>query len=296
MLFSNIAAPIKHIHKIYDEYQEAITYATSFFKNLEASEFFPSDGTIAIPSIVGNIVVDDLSFAYTQNGKNVLDHVSMKIEAGKTTAIVGLSGAGKTTLINLLLKFYRPTSGTIQIDGVTIDQLKTANYRENIGVVLQNNHIFPGSIRENISYGLPLVSKEEILEATKKAYIFDVIENLPDGLDSDAASLSGGQKQRLAIARVFLKDPKILFLDEPTASLDAIAAEEIKKSLEAIKQNRTVVVISHDVSQFIDADTIYVLEHGVIKQNGTHKELSKISGLYQDIVSASQRSLKMDQW
>jgi ABC-type multidrug transport system fused ATPase/permease subunit len=296
LLFSNIAAPIKHIHKIYDEYQEAITYATSFFKNLEASEFFPNDGNIVIPSIVGNIVVDNLSFAYMKEGKNVLNHVSMKIEAGKTTAIVGLSGAGKTTLINLLLKFYRPTSGSIQIDGVAIEQLKTANYREHIGVVLQNNHIFPGSIRENISYGLASVSNEQILEATKKAYVFDVIENLPDGLDSDAASLSGGQKQRLAIARVFLKDPKILFLDEPTASLDAIAAEQIKDSLEAIKKNRTVIVISHDVSQFIDADTIYVLENGVIKQNGTHEELKQVSGLYQDIVSASQRSLKMDQW
>jgi ABC-type multidrug transport system fused ATPase/permease subunit len=155
LLFSNIAAPIKHIHKIYDEYQEAITYATGFFKNLEASEFFPSDGNIIMPSIIGNIVIDNLSFAYVKDGKNVLDHVSMEIQAGKTTAIVGLSGAGKTTLINLLLKFYSPTNGTIQIDGMTIDQLKTANYRENIGVVLQNNHIFPGSIRENISYGLP---------------------------------------------------------------------------------------------------------------------------------------------
>jgi ABC-type multidrug transport system fused ATPase/permease subunit len=220
----------------------------------------------------------------------------MVIEPGKTTAIVGLSGAGKTTIINLLLKFFSVNSGKITFCGKNVEEIDTNDLRSNIGVVLQNNHIFPGSIMDNVSYGCGVLSDDVVREALKNSSMLDVVANLSKGLNHPAQELSGGQKQRLAIARIFAKDPKILFLDEPTASLDALAAEEIKKSIDQVKKDRTVVIISHDVSQFIDADKIYVMKDGAISQCGTHKELLSVDGVYKEIVSATMRSHKFELW
>src|SRR5690606_17389779 len=178
----------------------------------------------------------------------------MGILPNKITALVGLSGAGKSTVINLLDKFYEPTSGAILLDGVDLKDYDTDFLRNNIGLVLQKNHIFSGTIEENIRYGNPNASQEEVFEAAKQAYIYDQVMDLPKKFESNALLLSGGQQQRIAIARMFLKNPPIIFLDEPTASLDAIATEQIKNSLDAIKKNRTVIIISHSISQIIDSD------------------------------------------
>ena len=185
-----------------------------------------------------------MSFTYP-NGTQALHHVNMKIPHGKTVAFVGLSGAGKSTLLNLLTRFYAPTSGRILLDGNELAEYETDLLRRKIGLVLQKNHIFKGTIEENIRYGKIDATFAEVVEAARKAYLHEQIEQLPNKYESEAHLLSGGQQQRIAIARLFLKDPPIIFLDEPTASLDAVATEQIKNSLDAIKEERTTVVISH---------------------------------------------------
>jgi ABC-type multidrug transport system fused ATPase/permease subunit len=208
---------------------------------------------------------------------------------------VGLSGAGKSTLINLLDKFYTPDRGDLLLDGTPLADYDTEYLRDNIGLVLQKNHIFDGTVLENIRYGNPDATPEEVEAAAKSAYLHDQIDSMPDRYDTPADKLSGGQQQKIAIARMFLKNPPILFLDEPTASLDAISTEQIKASLDAIKQNRTVIIISHSISQIIDSDVIYVMQKGRIVEHGTHEDLYHIDdGAYRSIFDAMARSLNID--
>ncbi len=223
-----------------------------------------------------------------------LKNVSLKIENGKTTALVGLSGAGKSTVINLLCKFYEPDSGEILLDGNNLNDFDNDYLRDDLGLVLQKNHIFKGSIEDNIRYGNLEATLDQIKEAATKAYLHEQILDLPDGYNHDATQLSGGQQQRIAIARLFLKNPPIIFLDEPTASLDAIATEQIKNSLDAIKKDRTVIIISHSLSQILDSDMIYVMKKGEVVENGTHEELYEKDGTYREIFDASARSLNLD--
>lgn len=293
LLFNNIASPIKHLHRIYDEYNEAVSYAEGFFKTIESTDYLTKKGGISDKKISGNFEMRDLNFGYVKN-KIVLHDINLQITAGKTTALVGLSGAGKTTIINLLAKFYEPNSGAIYLDDVPLNDWDTDYLRNNIGVVLQSNHIFSGSIEENIRYGLLEATHEQIVEAAKQAYIHDAISKMPDQYNTSTQNLSGGQKQRLAIARMFLRNPKIVFLDEPTASLDAVATEQIKNSLDAIKKDRTVVIISHNISQFVDADLIYVIQEGKIVEVGNHSDLYKQNGLYKEIIDSNARSLNIE--
>jgi len=193
-----------------------------------------------------------------------------------------------------LCKFYLPDSGQILLDGVNLNDYENTFLRDDIGLVLQKNHIFKGSIEDNIRYGNMNASFEEIETAAKKAYLHNQILELPDQYNHDATQLSGGQQQRIAIARLFLKDPPIIFLDEPTASLDAIATEQIKNSLDAIKAGRTVIIISHSLSQILDSDKIYVMKKGEVVESGTHDELINMNGTYREIFDASARSLNLD--
>ena len=293
LLFNNVSAPIRQLHRIYDEINEALTYAEGFFEVLDADYAIEESGNLTIENLKGEFELKNVNFTYP-NGTKALFDVSMKIPAGKTVAFVGLSGAGKSTLINLLCKFYAPDNGEICLDGEALQKYDTHLLRRKIGLVLQKNHIFKGSIEENIRYGNMKASLAEIKEAAKKAYLHEQVENLPNKYDSDAQSLSGGQQQRIAIARLFLKNPPIIFLDEPTASLDAIATEQIKNSLDAIKENRTVVVISHSISQIIDSDVIFVLKQGRVVESGTHFELYDKDGTYSEIFNASARRLNLD--
>ncbi len=293
LLFNNVSAPIRQLHRIYDEINEALTYAEGFFEILDADDAIEDSGTIKADSLKGEFELKNVSFTYP-NGTQALFNVNMKIPAGATVAFVGLSGAGKSTLLNLLCKFYAPTSGQICLDGEDILDYDTRLLRRKIGLVLQKNHIFRGTIEENIRYGEMDSSIEDVKAAAWKAYLHDQVEKLPDGYDHEAQLLSGGQQQRIAIARLFLKDPPIIFLDEPTASLDAVATEQIKNSLDAIKENRTTVVISHSISQIIDSDLIYVLKEGRVVEIGTHDELYEKAGTYFEIFNASARSLNLD--
>lgn len=293
LLFNNVTAPIRQLHRIYDDVNDAMIYSETFFEIINADHEVETTGTYVPTEIKGRIEIKNVSFDYP-NGTSALKEVSMTIEPNQTTALVGLSGAGKSTVINLLDKFYAPTSGQILLDGVDLREYDTKELRKHIGLVLQKNHIFQGSIAENIRYGNPHATMEEVELAAQKAYIHEQIIDLPQGYESDARLLSGGQQQRIAIARLFLKDPAIIFLDEPTASLDAIATEQIKKSLDAIKENRTVIIVSHSISQIIDAHDIVVMEKGRVVENGKHEELYENKNTYYEIFSAMANSLNLE--
>ena len=293
MLFNNVSAPIRQLHRIYDEVNDALIYSEGFFDILESEKEKETSGDYVPEKIVGLIEVKNVDFAYP-NGTKALFDINFTIKPNETTALVGLSGAGKSTVINLLDKFYLPSSGKIYLDGVDLNDYDTDFLRRNIGLVLQKNHIFKGTIAENILYGKPAASKAEIMEAARKAYIHEQVMQLPKGYESEAHLLSGGQQQRIAIARLFLKNPPIIFLDEPTASLDAIATEQIKKSLDAIKKDRTVIIISHSISQIIDASNIIVLEQGRCIEKGTHEQLYDNKSTYYQIFTTMANSLNID--
>ncbi|MDR0505425.1 MAG: ABC transporter ATP-binding protein/permease [Dysgonamonadaceae bacterium] len=292
MLFNNVTAPIRQLHRIYDDINDALIYADGFFEIMNADSQTEPTGTYKPEKISGEFELKNVDFAYP-NGTQALFDVSMKIEPNKITALVGLSGAGKSTVINLLDKFYEPQRGEILLDGVPLQDYDTKYLRENIGLVLQKNHIFNGTIEENIMYGNPSATHEQVVAAAEQAYIHEQISALPNGYASSALALSGGQQQRIAIARMFLKNPPIIFLDEPTASLDAIATEQIKNSLDAIKKDRTVIIISHSISQIIDSDMIFAMKQGRVVESGTHEEAYRQNGTYKEIFDASARSLNV---
>lgn len=293
LLFNNVSAPIRQLHRIYDEVNDALIYSEGFFEILEADEEREETGTYIPEKIHGLIEIRNVDFHYP-NGTQALRDVSMTIKPNEITALIGLSGAGKSTVINLLDKFYEPSEGDIYLDGVRLKEYDTSFLRKNVGLVLQKNHIFKGTIAENILYGSPGKSMEDVIHASKKAYIHDQILGLPKGYESMANLLSGGQQQRIAIARMFLKDPPIIFLDEPTANLDAIATEQIKLSLDEIKKDRTVIIISHSISQIIDASNIIVMEKGAVAETGTHVTLYDSKGVYFNIFTAMANSLNID--
>ena len=293
MLFANVSAPIRQLHRIYDDLNDALIYSEGLFDLLEGDEHMEDTGDYRPDDVKGCFEMQHVDFAYP-NGVKALHDVSMRIEPGKITALVGMSGAGKSTVVNLLDKFYHADSGTILLDGKPIEQWDTRWLREHVGLVMQKNHIFDGTIEDNIKYGNPQATHDDVVNAARRAFLYDQVMQLPEGFESSALRLSGGQQQRVAIARMFIKNPTVIILDEPTASLDAIATEQIKASIDAIKQGRTVIIISHNIGQIIDADTIYVLDQGRVVESGKPDDVYRQGGRYKEIFDASARSMNAD--
>ena len=237
-----------------------------------------------LTNVKGEVSYDHVSFHYSDDDTLVLSDVSFTIPAGESIALVGPSGSGKTTICNLLPRFYDITSGKVTIDGKDVRGLTLKSLRSQIGIVQQDVYLFCGSIKENISYGKPDASMEEIIEAAKKANIHDFIMSLPDGYDTFVGErgtrLSGGQKQRISIARVFLKNPPILILDEATSALDNESERWIQKSLEELAKNRTTITIAHRLSTIRNADEILVVSDNKIAERGSHDELIALGGIY----------------
>ncbi len=232
----------------------------------------------------GLVEYENVSFHYSDDDTPVLENVSFKIPAGKSIALVGPSGSGKSTICSLLPRFYDVTGGRITVDGKDVRKLTLESLRNQIGIVQQDVYLFCGTIRENIEYGKPGASMEEIIDAAKKANIHEFIEELPDGYDTFVGErgtrLSGGQKQRISIARVFLKNPPILILDEATSALDNESERHIQLSLEALAKNRTTITIAHRLSTIRGADEILVVADNGIAERGTHDELIEKGGIY----------------
>lgn len=276
--------PIKMLINFTEMYQKGFTGFRRMTEILDVeNDVQNSDNPIKFDKLDGNIVFDNVSFDYDQT-KDILKDVSIEIEKGKTIALVGPSGAGKTTFCSLIPRFYDVTSGQILIDGKNVKDLKIEDLRRNVGVVQQDVYIFGTSIKENIAYGNLNATENEIIEAAKRANIHDYIMTLPNGYDTKIGErgvrFSGGQKQRLSIARVFLKNPPILILDEATAALDNESEKYIQESLEELSKDRTTIVIAHRLSTIRNADEILVLTENGIEERGSHKELIGLNGKY----------------
>ena len=246
-------------------------------------------GAEELTAVKGNISFDDVSFHYEDHTETVLHHINLAVQAGDYVALVGSSGAGKSTLCNLIPRFYDVSSGAVRIDGRDVRDLTLKSLRSQIGIVQQDVYLFVGTVLENIRYGRPDATREEIIEAAKNANAHEFIMALPDGYDTDigqrGVKLSGGQKQRLSIARVFLKNPPILIFDEATSSLDNESERVVQESLEKLAKNRTTLVIAHRLSTIRNAQKILVLTDMGIEEEGTHEELLKKNGIYAKLYS-----------
>ena len=289
--------PIQRFVNLFEQLQEGVAGFSRFCEVMD-TESEEDGGDTVISDIKGELVFDDVSFTYKGEGsleRPVISSFNLKIRAGSTLALVGPSGGGKSTLCNLIPRFYRVDGGRITLDGIDIEDITLESLRSNIGIVSQNVFLFDGTVRENIAYGRLDATDEEITEAAKKANIHDYIAGLEKGYDTwvgeRGVKLSGGQRQRIAIARVFLKNPKLLILDEATSALDNLTEMQIQSSLEELSHGRTVIVVAHRLSTVKNADEIVVLDSTGIVENGTHDELLALGGEYKRLYSYQFKNL-----
>lgn len=282
---NNFVEPVNKLVNFTEQFQNGITGFERFLEIISIKPDITDDEAKYEPeALKGEIEFEDVSFKYSDSNENVLSNVNLKVKEGEYIALVGFSGAGKTTLCSLIPRFYEATSGTIKIDGMDIKNIRLKNLRNNIGIVQQDVYLFAGSVYENILYGKPDATKEEVIEAAKRANAHEFIMELPDGYDTyigqRGVKLSGGQKQRLSIARVFLKNPPILIFDEATSALDNESERVVQESLEKLAKNRTTFVIAHRLSTIRNAEKIIVLTENGIEEEGKHSELLEKKGIY----------------
>ena len=278
-------SPIQILVELMEMMQKGLSGFRRFLDVMETEpEIQDAPDAVELKDVKGRVCYEDVSFHYSDDETTVLSHVSIEIPAGKSVALVGPSGGGKTTICSLLPRFYDVTGGRVTVDGQDIRSLTMKSLRSQIGVVQQDVYLFSGSIRDNIAYGKPDATEEEIIEAAKCANIHDFIMELPDQYDTfvgeRGARLSGGQKQRISIARVFLKNPPILILDEATGALDNESERWIQHSLEELSKNRTTITIAHRLSTIKNADEIIVITENGIAERGTHETLLEKNGIY----------------
>lgn len=283
MLFS----PIKRLTALNEQIQRGLAASQSIFQLLDA----PSErdeGTRAVGRLAGDIEFQNVSLRYEESGEEVVSGVSFRIVPGETIALVGRSGAGKSSLVNLIPRFYTPSSGRILIDGVDIREIRLADLRANMAQVTQDVILFNDTIAANIAYGVAgAVSREEIVAAARAAHVMEFVEQMPEGLDSlvgdNGVRLSGGQRQRLAIARALLKNASILIMDEATSALDSETERQVQQAIDNARQGRTTLIIAHRLSTIENADRILVMEQGRLVESGTHQELLRAGGRYAEL-------------
>lgn len=285
---NNFTEPVKKLINFTETFQNGVSGYERFLEIMSIEPTIKDkDNAVEKNDFKGDVAFTDVSFRYNDKNDYVLKNVSLAVKAGEYVALVGSSGAGKTTLCSLIPRFYDVTSGSISVDGVDVRDLRLKCLRNNIGIVQQDVYLFAGSIIENIRYGRPGATDEEVYEAAKKANAHEFIMSLPEGYDTDIGQrgikLSGGQKQRLSIARVFLKNPPILIFDEATSALDNESEKVVQESLETLAANRTTFVIAHRLSTIRNAERILVLTEDGIAESGTHKELMEKQGVYYNL-------------
>jgi ATP-binding cassette subfamily B protein len=282
--------PITQVASMINLLQSGVASAERVFELMDAEEeISDGDHPRLIEAPHGRVAFESVSFRYEES-RPLIEDLSLTVEPGQTVAIVGPTGAGKTTLVNLIMRFYELDSGRITLDGVDIAQMRRADLRSQIGMVLQDTWLFRGTIRENIEYGKPEASEEEIIEAARATYVDRFVHSLPDGydtmIDDEASNISAGEKQLITIARAFLADPALLILDEATSSVDTRTESLIQHAMAALRTDRTSFVIAHRLSTIRDADVILVMEQGRIVEQGTHQQLIALGGAYANLYNA----------
>ncbi len=290
LYIQTLITSIRRIVEFTEQFQKGITGIERFFEIMdEPTEVYSPDNAAELENVTGNIEFNDVYFKYSDNTKDVLTKINLKIKKGENIAFVGPSGGGKTTLCNLIPKFYDLTSGSITIDGVDISKISLGSLRNNIGMVQQDVYLFSGTVYENIIYGKPDASRDQVIEAAKAAGAHDFIMELKDGYDTYVGErglkLSGGQKQRISIARLFLKNPPILILDEATSALDNESELLVQNSLKRLSEGRTTFTIAHRLTTIKNATRIFVLTADGIAEEGTHEELMQKGGEYAKLYS-----------
>ena len=283
----NMSNPLKRLSRAYASIQQAMAGADRVFGVLDLDEpISDRPDAVPLPSAGGRVCVENVTFSYKE-GSPVLSHVSLAVEPGQMIAFVGPSGAGKSTIANLIPRFYEVDSGAILVDGHDIRDVTLESLRAQIGIVPQETVLFSASVRENIRYGRLDATDEEIEAAARDANAHEFIMEFPEGYDTQIGErglmLSGGQRQRIAIARAILKDPRILILDEATSALDTESEKVVQAALDRLMVGRTSLVIAHRLSTIFSADQIYVIDHGAVREHGTHEELLAANGLYAEL-------------
>lgn len=294
MYVQSLLATVKRIVEFTEQFQKGMTGIERFTEIMSIKpEIYDKDGAISYDNVKGDIEFRDVTFAYEKGDRNVLENFNCDIKAGQKLAIVGPSGAGKTTICNLIPRFYDVNSGSILVDGHDVRDIKLKSLRENIGIVQQDVYLFSGTVKDNIAYGKPGASDVEIIEAARLAGAYDFIMALPDGFDTyvgeRGVKLSGGQKQRISIARVFLKNPPILILDEATSALDNKSEMVVQDSIEKLSKGRTTLTIAHRLTTVQNADLILVMTKDGIVERGTHEDLMKNRGYYYNLYTKGGR-------
>lgn len=294
MYVSTLIATIRRIIEFSEQFQRGMTGIERFLQIMDADiEIFDEPGSVEMPKPQGEITFDHVSFEYPDDHNRVFRNLNLHIAPGEKLAIVGPSGGGKTTLCNLIPRFYDVTGGTIAIDGTNIKNYTLKSLRGNIGIVQQDVYLFSGTVMENILYGAPSASREEVIEAAKQAGAHEFISELKDGYDTyvgeRGVKLSGGQKQRISIARVFLKNPPIMILDEATSALDNESEFAIAKSLSKLSEGRTTITIAHRLSSIKNSDRILVLTEDGIVEEGNHESLMALQGIYHEFYTMADR-------
>lgn len=285
---SNFIEPVNKLINFTEQFQNGISGYERFIEIMTIMPDISDENAVYAPeTFKGSVQFKNVSFKYEESKEMVLKDVNLSVNAGEYVALVGFSGAGKTTLCSLIPRFYDVTDGEVLIDGMCVKDIKLKNLRDNIGIVQQDVYLFTGTIYENILYGRPAASRKEVVEAAKAANAHEFIMSLPDGYDTyigqRGVKLSGGQKQRLSIARVFLKNPPILIFDEATSALDNESEKVVQDSLEKLAKNRTTFVIAHRLTTIKNAEKILVLAEDGIKEEGTHEQLLARKGIYYNL-------------
>ncbi len=292
MYVTTLLATIRRIIEFAEQFQKGMTGIERFTELMDADiDIFDEEGAVELNNIEGTITFDHVSFEYPDDHNPVLSDINLTVKPGEKLALVGPSGGGKTTLCNLIPRFYDPTEGKILIDGQDIKNVTLESLRNSVGVVQQDVYLFSGTVYENIEYGRPGASREEVLEAAKMAGAHEFITGLKDGYDTyvgeRGVKLSGGQKQRISIARVFLKNPQVLILDEATSALDNESEHLVSQSLERLASGRTTLTIAHRLSTIQNADRILVLSGSGIEEEGNHEELMSKQGIYYQLYTSA---------
>lgn len=295
MYVTTLLTTIRRIIEFAEQFQRGMTGIERFVEIMDSTvEILDEPGAEPLKCVKGNVRFEHVSFEYPDDHNPVLDQIDLDIRPGEKIALVGPSGGGKTTMCNLIPRFYDTTRGTIRIDGQELKKITLQSLRSNIGIVQQDVYLFSGTVYENIAYGRPEADREEVIEAAKMAGAHEFIQELKDGYDTyvgeRGVKLSGGQKQRISIARVFLKNPAILILDEATSALDNESEYIVSRSLERLAQGRTTVTIAHRLTTIQNADRILVLSDGRIAEEGSHRELLEKKGIYYQLYMSVQEN------